>query len=121
MPAKDPLHERLKTLFSTLSEVFSEYKPEEIAIEKMFFAKGTKAAISMGHTRGAVLVAAALTGMPIFEYSALEVKKAVVGYGKADKNQVQCMVSQILNIRHKLSPDSADAIALAVCHAHTRR
>ncbi|TAN43043.1 MAG: crossover junction endodeoxyribonuclease RuvC [Nitrospirae bacterium] len=121
MPAKDPLHERLKTLFSTLSEVFSEYKPDEIAIEKMFFAKGTKAAISMGHTRGAVLVAAALTGMPIFEYSALEVKKAVVGYGKADKNQVQCMVSQILNIRHKLSPDSADAIALAVCHAHTRR
>ncbi|MBF0330029.1 MAG: crossover junction endodeoxyribonuclease RuvC [Nitrospirae bacterium] len=121
MSAKNPLHERLKTLFTTLNEIFAEYKPDEIAIEKMFFAKGTKAAISMGHTRGVVLVAAALTGMPIFEYSALQVKKAVVGYGKADKNQVQSMVAQILNIRHKLSSDSADAIALAICHAHTRR
>lgn len=119
MQVSKPLHERLKELYASLMDVISEYNPDEIAIEKIFFAKGIKAALSLGHTRGVVLLAASLTGLSIYEYSALEVKKAVVGYGRANKNQVQKMVREILNIKHSLSPDSADALALAICHANT--
>jgi crossover junction endodeoxyribonuclease RuvC len=119
LPASKPLYSRLKELYISLADVIAEYKPDEIVIEKIFFAKGTKAALSLGHTRGVVLLAASLTGLSIYEYSALEVKKAVVGYGRADKNQVQKMVREILNIKHSLSPDSADALALAICHANT--
>lgn len=121
LPARKPLHVRLKELYASLSDVISEYKPDEIVIEKIFFAKGTKAALSLGYTRGVVLLAAALTGLSIYEYSALEVKKAVVGYGRADKNQVQKMVSEIFRIKHSLSSDSADALALALCHANSRQ
>lgn len=121
LPASKPLHARLKELYSSLEEVISEYKPDEIVIEKIFFAKGTKAALSLGHTRGVVLLAASLTGLSIYEYSALEVKKAVVGYGRADKNQVQKMVKQILGLNRVLSSDSADALALAICHANSKQ
>ncbi len=120
MAATKPLHERLRELFTSLTDVISETCPNEIVIERMFFAKGIKAALSLGHTRGVVLVAAALTGIPIFEYSPLEVKQAVVGYGRAEKSQVQSMVKEILNIRHQLSPDGADALAIALCHANTQ-
>jgi crossover junction endodeoxyribonuclease RuvC len=74
--------------------------------------------LSLGHTRGVVLLASTLSGFPIFEYSPLEVKQAVVGYGRADKNQVQSMVKEILKIRHQLSADGADALAIALCHAN---
>jgi len=121
LPASKPLHARLKELYISLADVIAEYKPDEIVIEKIFFAKGTKTALSLGHTRGVVLLAASLTGLSIYEYSALEVKKAVVGYGRADKNQVQKMVREILNIKHSLSPDSADALALAICHANSKQ
>lgn len=121
LPAKKPLYVRLRELYISLADVISEYKPDEIAIEKIFFAKGIKSALSLGHTRGVVLLAASLTDIPIYEYSALEVKKAVVGYGRADKNQVQQMVRRILNINHPLSPDSADALALTLCHANSRQ
>jgi crossover junction endodeoxyribonuclease RuvC len=120
LTAAHPLHVRLRDLYASLREVISEYKPDEVVVEKMFFAKGTKAAISLGHTRGVVLLAASLSGMSIYEYSPLEVKKAVVGYGRADKHQTEMMVRQILRITHALSPDSADALALALCHAHTK-
>ena len=116
MAATKPLHERLKELFSSLSEVITELRPDEIVIEKIFFAKGIKAAFGLGHTRGVVLLAASMAGIPIHEYSPLEVKQAVVGYGRADKRQVQMMVQQILNIQHQLSPDGADALAIALCH-----
>lgn len=118
MCASKPLHERLKDLYTSLSEVIEETHPDEIVIERMFFAKGVKAALSLGHTRGVVLLASTLSGLPIFEYSPLEVKQAVVGYGRADKNQVQCMVKEILKIRHELSADGADALAIALCHAN---
>lgn len=118
--AKKDLYIRIREIYSSLSEVISEYKPDEIVIEKIFFAKGTKAALSLGHIRGVVLLVAALSELPIYEYSALEVKKAVVGYGKADKRQVQKMVREILGINNSLSLDSADAIALALCHANYR-
>jgi crossover junction endodeoxyribonuclease RuvC len=120
MAAGNPLHDRLRELFVSLTDVISECCPDEIVIEKMFFAKGVKAAISLGHTRGVVLLAAAMSGKPIYEYSPLEVKQAVVGYGMADKRQVQMMVQQILNINHPLSPDGADALAMALCHTNMR-
>jgi crossover junction endodeoxyribonuclease RuvC len=120
MAATKPLHERLRELFTSLTDIISELRPDEIVIEKIFFAKGIKAALSLGHTRGVVLLAASLTGTPIFEYSPLEVKQAVVGYGRAEKSQVQSMVSEILNIHHQLSPDGADALAIALCHANTQ-
>jgi crossover junction endodeoxyribonuclease RuvC len=119
MPLKTPLHNRLKELFVCLKDILEQFTPEEIAIEKIFFAKGIKAALSLGHTRGVILAAAALSGKPIFEYSALEIKKAVVGYGRADKRQVQSMVSKILLLKHPISSDSADALATAICHANT--
>ncbi|MDX9714739.1 MAG: crossover junction endodeoxyribonuclease RuvC [Dissulfurispiraceae bacterium] len=114
------LHVRLKELYESLSELIAEYQPDEIAVEKMFFAKGIKAALSLGHTRGVVLAAAASTGLHIHEYSPLEVKKAVVGYGKAEKSQVQIMVRQLLGINKQLTPDSADALAIAICHVHMK-
>ncbi len=118
MPASKPLQDRLKDLFTSISDVISDCRPDEIVIERMFFAKGIKAALSLGHTRGVVLVAAGLTGLPIFEYSPLEIKQAVVGYGRADKSQVQLMVREILKISHQLSADGADALAIALCHAN---
>jgi crossover junction endodeoxyribonuclease RuvC len=120
MAASKPLHERLHELFDSLSSVIKELQPDELVIEKMFFAKGIKAALGLGHTRGVALLAASLAGIPIHEYSALEVKQAVVGYGRADKRQVQIMVRNILNIQHQLSPDGADALAIALCHMNMR-
>lgn len=115
------LPERLRELFSTMKEIIDEYKPDNIVIEKIFFAKGIKSAMSLGHTRGVIIVASSLSERPIFEYSPLEIKKAVVGYGKADKRQVKKMVSDILMIKHDISFDSADALATAICHANTMR
>jgi len=120
MAATKPLHERLRELFNSLTDIIAESCPDEIVIERIFFAKGIKAALSLGHTRGVVLLAASLTGTPIFEYTPLEVKQAVVGYGRAEKRQVQSMVSEILSIHHQLSADGADALAIALCHANTQ-
>jgi crossover junction endodeoxyribonuclease RuvC len=115
-PASKPLHYRLKSIYETLSEVIAEYRPDDIVVEKIFFAKGAKSALSLGHARGIALLAAARHDVPLHEFSALEVKKAVVGYGRAEKSQVQEMVKMILNISGPLSPDSADALALALCY-----
>ncbi len=117
---RDPIHLRLKVLYESLLEIISEYTPDEIVIEKIFFAKGAKAALSLGHIRGVALLASSLANCPIYEYSALEVKKSVVGYGRADKNQVQKMVKQILRLGRTLSHDSADALAIAICHANNK-
>ncbi len=121
LPSKQPLNVRLKELYANLADIIREYSPNEVSIEKVFFAKGIKAALVLGQARGAALVAAASSGLPVYEYSALEVKKAVVGYGRAEKHQVQSMVSKILNLKTKLSADSADALALALCHLNTMR
>lgn len=117
----DPLHRRLSDLHAGLAGIVREFSPAEAVIERIFYAKGVKAALSLGHARGIAMLVASAQGLEIFEYSALEVKKSVVGYGKADKSQVSNMVGRILNIRRPLSEDSADALALALCHAHTSR
>jgi len=121
LPSKQPLHVRLRELYSNITDIIREYSPDEVAIEKVFFAKSIKSALILGQARGAALIAAASSGLPVYEYSALEVKKAIVGYGRAEKNQVQGMVSKILNLKTRLSPDSADALALALCHINTMK
>jgi len=119
VPASYPLHQRLKQIYQSLLEIIREHQPDDIVVEKIFFAKGAKAALSLGHARGVVLLAAASENVSLHEFSALQVKKAVAGYGRAEKSQVQEMVKVILKIRGTLSPDSADALALALCHLNT--
>lgn len=121
LSSKQPLDARLREIYNGLSDIIKEYSPDEVAIEKVFFAKSIKAALTLGQARGAALVAAASCGIPIYEYSALEVKKAVVGYGRAEKHQVQGMVAMMLNLKVRLSADSSDALAIALCHTNTLR
>jgi crossover junction endodeoxyribonuclease RuvC len=117
-PPSKPLHERLKHIFDVLSDIIRRSRPDIIVVEKIFFAKGTKSALSLGQARGIILLAAASEDIEIHEYSALEVKKAVVGYGRAEKRQVQEMIRLLLNVSETLSSDSADALALALCYAN---
>lgn len=98
--------------------IIRTYRPDNIVIEKIFFAKGARAALSLGHARGIALLAAARENISLHECTALEVKKAVVGYGRAEKRQVQEMVKLILNVKGSLSTDSADALALALCYSN---
>ncbi|MEW6162354.1 MAG: crossover junction endodeoxyribonuclease RuvC [Nitrospirota bacterium] len=121
-----PIKETLKRLYDTLVEIIREYNPQEVAVEKIFFAKSIKAALSLGQARGIALLAASSEGLNVYEYSALEVKKAITGYGRAEKRQVQEMVMRILSpcfMLHApcfvLTEDAADALALAICHMNT--
>lgn len=109
--------ERLQKIFSGLQEIISLYKPTEAAIEQVFMHANPGSALKLGQARGAAIVA--LT-MPVAEYSARQVKLSIVGYGAAKKEQVQHMVGRLLNISDKLQADAADALAIALCHAHTR-
>jgi crossover junction endodeoxyribonuclease RuvC len=113
-----PLPERLRYIYEGLIGIIRDYRPDHIVIEKMFYAKSVRAAMSLGYARGIVLLAASSEQVDIQERSALEVKKSVVGYGKAEKQQVEKMVRLILNLQGELSPDSADALALALCYAN---
>jgi crossover junction endodeoxyribonuclease RuvC len=115
-PATRPLHYRLKCIYESLTDIIRTNRPDDLVVEQIFFAKGAKAALSLGHARGIVLLAAASENVNLHECSALEVKKAIVGYGRAEKSQVQEMVKLILKIKGPLYPDSADALALALCY-----
>jgi len=119
LSSKKPLSARLKTLYDALIDIMSLYQPREMVIESMFFAKSIRAALSLGQVRGVTLLAAQSEDLDIHEYSALEVKKAVTGYGNAAKSQVKNMVIRILNLELQeinLTEDSADALAIALCH-----
>jgi len=118
---KAPLHLRLKEIHDGLVGIIDQYHPSVAVVEKIFFARGVKSALNLGHARGISLFAATSQGLPVYEYSATEVKRAVAGYGRAEKLQVQKMVRIILNIEAALSPDSADALALSICHMNTLR
>ncbi|GAB4488304.1 MAG: crossover junction endodeoxyribonuclease RuvC [Thermodesulfovibrionales bacterium] len=117
-PAAKPIQQRLRKIYEGLLGVIREHRPDEIVIEKIFFAKGVQAALSLGQARGIALLAAAIEDVPVQECSALQVKKSVAGYGHAEKEQVQKMVKMILNVRGTLAPDSADALALALCYGN---
>ncbi|GAB4265665.1 crossover junction endodeoxyribonuclease RuvC [Thermincola ferriacetica] len=114
-----PLHQRLQKINSEISRLIREFKPTHFAIEELFFNKNTRTALSVGQARGVALLAAANAGLEIAEYTPLQVKQAVVGYGRADKNQVQYMVKTILCLPEIPKPDdTADALAVAICHSH---
>ena len=109
---------RLQKIFQQLSEVINAFTPNEVAIEQIFMHANANAALKLGQARGVAMVAAALHHITIVEYSALQIKKAVVGYGVADKHQVQHMVKVLLKLSGEIQPDAADALAIAICHAH---
>lgn len=109
--------DRIKIIYNRLSEIIEKYKPEDFAVEELFFNKNVKTAIKVGQARGVEILAAVNKGMNIYEYTPLQIKQAVVGYGRADKSQVQEMVKLLLNLREKPKPDDvADALAVAICH-----
>lgn len=111
---------RLKRLLDGLGEVIDAYRPDEVAIEKVFMARNPDSALKLGHARGAAMCAVVLRDLPIHEYAAKEVKLAVVGKGAAEKLQVQHMVGLLLNLQGKLQSDAADALAVAITHGHVR-
>jgi len=119
--AKLPLHLKLAEIKSELEDIIRTYGPGEAAIENPFYAQNMKTALLLGQVRGAVLVAVAGTGCGLAEYSALEIKKAVTGYGQADKEQVQTMVRSLLGLDDDAIPlDASDALAAAICHLNAR-
>jgi crossover junction endodeoxyribonuclease RuvC len=115
--ASSTFSERLQKIFTGLQAVVQMHQPHEAAIEQVFMHQNPGAALKLGQARGAALVA---LGAVVSEYSARQVKQSVVGYGAADKKQVQHMVKKLLNITIDLQADAADALAVALCHAHTR-
>ncbi|MHB1484812.1 MAG: crossover junction endodeoxyribonuclease RuvC [Saccharofermentanales bacterium] len=111
---------RLLAISDGLDSLFNEYKPDSMAIEELFFSRNTTTAIGTAQARGVAILCGAKAGLDIYEYTPLQVKMAVSGYGKADKNQVQQMVRVLLNCKDIIKPDdAADALAIAICHAHT--
>ena len=115
-PYPRPFNERLHNIFTSLIEIIDTYHPEEMSIEDVFFAKNVKSALKIGHVRGAALVAAIQCGLKVFEYTPLQIKQSVVGYGRATKEQVRAMVKLLLKLDTKLSLDTSDALAIAICH-----
>lgn len=111
---------RLGAIFAGLCEVMSAHGPEEVSIEKVFMASNPDSALKLGQARGAALTAVVQSGVPVFEYSARQVKQAVVGRGGAEKVQVAEMVKHLLGLEKRPQEDAADALAIALCHAHTR-
>lgn len=101
-------------------EIITEYKPDVVAIEALFFNKNTKTALLVGQARGVAILCGANSGLSVFDYTPLQVKQGIVGYGRADKKQVQVMVKTILNLSEVPKPDdTADALAVAICHGHS--
>ena len=119
-PALTPFHDRLFAIHTRLAALLEQHKPECVAIENLFFATNVKSALKLGHARGVAMLAAVEAGIPVFEYTPAEIKRAVVGYGRAEKPQVQHMIKLILGLDAVPSPhDAADALAVAICHVHS--
>jgi crossover junction endodeoxyribonuclease RuvC len=117
---KRPMPERLNQVFETLRAVIYDCRPDMVAIEDVFYAVNAKSALKLGQVRGVAMFTAASCGLPVAEYAPLAIKSAVVGYGRAEKLQVQHMVTGLLRLEAPPeSPDAADALAIAICHLHT--
>ena len=112
------LPERLKVILNSLGVVIAQHKPDQAAVEKVFVNVNPQSTLLLGQARGAAICAAVLADLPVGEYTALQVKQAVVGKGHAEKEQVQLMVQRLLKLSGTPSPDAADALACAICHAH---
>jgi crossover junction endodeoxyribonuclease RuvC len=119
LPADMSFARRLERLYAGLAEVISALRPTVSAVEDVFHAVNARSALRLGHARGAAILAAVHADVPVYEYTPLQVKKAVVGYGKAEKAQVQDMVKLLLNLPQRPAQDAADALAVAICHAHS--
>ena len=118
--AHTPLEERLEKVYNGVDEIIKTYKPDAMSIEELFFNNNAKTAIAVGQARGVILLAAVNKNVPVFEYTPLQVKQAIVGYGRAEKKQVQLMTKTMLGLNEIPKPDDvADALALAICHAHS--
>ena len=118
--ARQSFSQRLKFIYDELVVIIQNFNPDEVAVEDMFFAANVKSALKLGQTRGIAILSAVNEGKPVAEYSPLEVKQSVVGYGRAEKQQVQEMVTAILKLKEKPEPfDASDALAVAICHIHS--
>ncbi len=115
-------HQKINMIRNRLEEIILAHRPDNVAIENPFYAQNVKTAITLGQVRGAALVAVASQDCPLHEYSPLEIKKAVTGYGRADKHQVNTMIRALLNIQGQdLGTDASDALAAALCHLNTTK
>jgi len=114
--------DRLKKIYDGLEIVISQRRPDAVVLESIFFAKNAQSALKLGHARGVAVLAAVKLGVPVFEYTPLEIKQSVVGYGLAEKGQVQQMVKTLLKLEVVPKPhDASDALAAAICHIHSSR
>src|SRR5215510_2750972 len=120
LKAREAMPAKLQKIFVELTQVIAEHQPEMVAIEDVFYAVNVKSALKLGQVRGVAMLAASSCGLQVAEYAPLAIKSAVVGYGKAEKQQVQQMVMRLLKLSAPPQPtDAADALAIAVCHIHT--
>jgi crossover junction endodeoxyribonuclease RuvC len=120
-PDGAPLSDRLLTVFQAVGAVIAEYAPHEAAVEETFMTANGSSTLKLGHARAAAMIAPAAAGLTVAEYAAKVVKKALVGTGGADKDQVAFMVARLLPTAGAPTADAADALAVAICHAHARR
>lgn len=111
--------QRLKCIYEGLCRVIADYAPDAVAIEQVFLANNAQSALKLGQARGAAIVAGVNAGLPVFEYTAMQVKQAVVGHGHASKGQVQQMVKALLNLPEIAQADASDALAVSICHANS--
>ena len=121
---KAPLQDRLKIVYDTLRSTIEEYRPDHLCLEKIFFHKSVRAAMTLGSVRGIVLLLAAEHNLPLFEYNPTELKMALTGYGRAEKGQVQEMVKIVLNLKAshpRMTLDCSDALALCICHINSNK
>ncbi len=120
LSAREALPRRLSRIFTQLGEIIAQHHPDQVAIEDVFYALNVKSALKLGQVRGVAMLAAAAAGLEVAEYSPLTIKLAVVGYGRAEKQQVQHMVTRLLDLAAPPEPtDASDALAIAICHLHT--
>lgn len=120
--AHTPFTKRLNDIHTDIEFIFEKFRPDCMAIEKLFFTTNQKTAIDVAQSRGVTVLSAAIRGVPVYEYTPLQVKSAVVGYGKAEKQQVMEMTKNLLGLAYIPRPDdAADALAIAICHGHTIR
>lgn len=116
-PKEQPMNERLLTVYDEMKELLAEFKPDAMSIELLFFARNVTTAMTVGQSRGIVMLAATQAGVPVYEYTPMQVKQAVTGYGKADKKQIQEMVKTLLKLDAIPKPDdAADGLAIAITH-----
>ena len=119
-PAHTSLSSRLEQIFRDMQDLLTIFKPEAVSVEELFFNTNITTGIAVAHARGVILLACRLAGVPIYEYTPLQVKQSVVGYGRAEKRQVMDMVKRLCNLPAPPKPDdAADAVALALCHARS--